>query len=31
MERAASAVELRTAARALRAEIDLWVEAIRGG
>ncbi len=30
MERAASAVGLRTAARTLRGEIDAWVEAIRG-
>jgi hypothetical protein len=29
MEQAASAAGLRTAARALRAEIDLWVETIR--
>jgi hypothetical protein len=30
MERAASAVGLRAAAKILRAEIDEWVEAIRG-
>ena len=30
MERAASAVGLRAAAKILRADIDAWVEAIRG-